>query len=709
MRAAFALLILGSAIPASAQELGGGNLTKLKDATAYVRWEANGTVHMGSAYLFRKSGSTGYLLTCAHVVGNAEKVTVVFQAGLPGEKSLEAKVTGKDSSRDTACLRVSDPNLPVPLELSAKTEVRETENVFVAGFPFGELISTSDKNPNISVSRASVSSIRKGNRNEVVVVQLDGNINPGNSGGPVVDSKGRVVGMAAAKVAGTNTAFAVPPEELRKFLTGRLEHVRLNPISCDGTRLRLEVVAQVVDPAGTFKSAGWSWMRSDELKTMKEEDASGVVPKASPLFKDVPLKFDEATGLARVTIEVVRAAGEGEAIMVTWQGCFVPLDGPALWMVPETESVRFKVMAFEPPVKPGDKPGDKPPVKPGDEPPAPGTGLKPADALIEKGRLQLLATVGDMVLSRDGAWLYVLDLSDGKVLKVDAETMALDSSVAIPDSPVCMALQPKSETLMVASRVAASTGAHDDSGKGRLFSVNATTMKITSTMDLAGDPFDVDVSASGIAYVSITMARDLLVVDPARKSSDKAQISTEMSRVHVHPDGTRIYIGTGFSSGDFVCMSTTREPQGKYPNYSCYSYRADNRDQSGGEHVLSPDGKFLIGSRGTALRLAKGGKEADMKPLAKLDPWISAAAAPGCATLVTATREGFLKFITLGSFDLTKSVPAGGICTHLAMDPAKNRLYAHLAPLRDNALQREDTRPGLKCRIPGDLVVWSLK
>lgn len=700
MKRILVLLLAVAALPARAQELSSATLAKVKDGTAYVRYESAGTVHMGTAFVFRKSGDTAWLLTCEHVVSGADKVTVIFQAGLPGEKSLEAVVTGKDSARDVACLRVKDSSLPAPLELSTKTEIRETENVFVAGFPFGEQLATSDKAPNISISKSSVSSLRRGTKNEVVVIQLDGNVNSGNSGGPVVDAKGRVIGVAAAKVSGTNTAFAIPLEEVRSALRGRIRSVKVAPLSCDGARLRLEITAQFEDPVGMAKSVGFCWARTADVMPIKDDGDPDVVTKASQKFKDVPLKIEEGGFQAKSIIEVVRGATDPEHVAITWQACFVPSEGPPVWEEHRTEVVSFKPLAAPPPGKPGDKPAD-------DSPPA-GTAIRPPDTLTEIGEVLLYATVGDMVLSRDGASLFVLDLSDCKLLKVNTETMALEASLALMDAPVCMALQHKTDTLWIAARTKEMAPGSQDLGKGRLTAVNPTTMQAGVTMEIPVDPFDLDVSASGIAYVS-TVAGSVLVVDTAKKSSEKNQMSHDYLRLQLHPDGSRLYGGSGSSGGAFVCMTTTRELQGKYPPYPSYFWPGAGSFTEGGDFLISPDGRYLIGARGTVVRLSKGGRETDLQPVAKVDPWCSASASMFSPTFVLATREGFLKFVNIGSFELVKSVPAGGLCTHLALDPAKSRLYAHRAKPSGGWQSRADTVPGLKSRIPGHLVAWSLK
>ena len=99
-------------------------------------------------------------------------------------------------------------DLPKPIDTATAVEPSETMTVYALGFPFGEALSTTKGNPSLTVGKATVSSLRENERGEVVVIQLDGNLNPGNSGGPVVDAKGRLVGVATAGVRGAGIGLA---------------------------------------------------------------------------------------------------------------------------------------------------------------------------------------------------------------------------------------------------------------------------------------------------------------------------------------------------------------------------------------------------------------------------------------------------------------------------------------------------------------------
>ena len=332
------LLILLSA-SARAQELPSAQLAKVKDATVYVKYVAFRGLAMGSGYIFRRDGDTAWILTCDHVVKESDTVTVVFQSGRAGEKSLEAQVVARDKERDLACLRVSGEGLPAAIELSMKTEVRETESVFASGYPFGQTLATAGDNPGVAVTKVSVTSVRRDEAGEVSVVQLSGDVNPGNSGGPVVDAKGRLVGIATSRIQGTETIFVVPPEALRGFVKGRITKVACAPGAVAGGKAPVAVTVTVFDPMGKLQTSGCAWVRRDALREAPAADADGKWKAATASMKDVPLKLDPATGLATGTFEVARGGGGDVEVLV--QAWCVAADGTKAWTAPEICTAKF--------------------------------------------------------------------------------------------------------------------------------------------------------------------------------------------------------------------------------------------------------------------------------------------------------------------------------------------------------------------------------
>ena len=144
-----------------------------------------GTGH-GSGFAI---GVDGLILTNAHVVGDAKKVSIVLSNGL----EVEGDVVRRNDRRDVALIR-SPVRVPtaLPIRLGAS---KPLEKVFAIGSPLRvELQST--------VTSGIVSAVRVEERTGLKFIQSDAAISPGNSGGPLLDQNGNVIGLSAATIVG---------------------------------------------------------------------------------------------------------------------------------------------------------------------------------------------------------------------------------------------------------------------------------------------------------------------------------------------------------------------------------------------------------------------------------------------------------------------------------------------------------------------------
>lgn len=128
----------------------------------------------------------GYLVTCHHVVRDAERIIVHHQNGY-----LEATIVALDPRNDLAILKV-DGWPGRYLGLSSSSEVTHASEVLVAGFPDPTVLG---RNPKISTGIVNALS---GVRDDPRFIQISAPVQPGNSGGPLLSPSGRVVGVVAA-------------------------------------------------------------------------------------------------------------------------------------------------------------------------------------------------------------------------------------------------------------------------------------------------------------------------------------------------------------------------------------------------------------------------------------------------------------------------------------------------------------------------------
>jgi S1-C subfamily serine protease len=151
---------------------------------------------LGSAVVFT---GDGFLLTNAHVVGQANGGTAAFSDGT----SVPFRVVGADPLSDLAVLRANGET-PAPADLGEADRLVVGQLVVAVGNPLGLAG---------SVTAGVVSALGRSlpARGRVIedVIQTDAALNPGNSGGALADAQVRVVGINTA-VAGVGLGMAVP-------------------------------------------------------------------------------------------------------------------------------------------------------------------------------------------------------------------------------------------------------------------------------------------------------------------------------------------------------------------------------------------------------------------------------------------------------------------------------------------------------------------
>ncbi len=149
--------------------------------------------------------SDGYILTNAHVVDSATKVTVK----LTDRREFAAKVIGVDESSDVAVIKIEGKNLPV-VRIGDVSLVRPGQWVVAIGSPFGF-----ENSVTAGVVSATARAMNNGSpTNYVNFIQTDVAVNPGNSGGPLFNLNGEVIGINSQIYSSTGSyaglSFAIP-------------------------------------------------------------------------------------------------------------------------------------------------------------------------------------------------------------------------------------------------------------------------------------------------------------------------------------------------------------------------------------------------------------------------------------------------------------------------------------------------------------------
>jgi len=167
-------------------------LAKVQPAVVRINIGSNRGDASGSGFIV---ADDGVIVTNAHVVEGADKITVILDGG----DEEPAEVRGVDAADDLAVVKIARTGLPT-VELGDSDTLQVGDSVVAIGSALGL-----EGGPSVTsgIVSALERSIETNNRTLLPnMIQTDAAINPGNSGGPLVDAGGRVVGI--------NTAIANP-------------------------------------------------------------------------------------------------------------------------------------------------------------------------------------------------------------------------------------------------------------------------------------------------------------------------------------------------------------------------------------------------------------------------------------------------------------------------------------------------------------------
>ena len=154
----------------------------------------------GSGFILE---SDGYIITNAHVVGEADSIIVK----LADKREFQAKLLGIDRRTDVALLKIDAKDLQA-VKLGKPKNIKVGEWVAAIGSPFGL-----ENTMTVGVVSAKGRALPQ-QENYVPFIQTDVAINPGNSGGPLFNTNGEVIGINSQIYSRTGgymgLSFAIP-------------------------------------------------------------------------------------------------------------------------------------------------------------------------------------------------------------------------------------------------------------------------------------------------------------------------------------------------------------------------------------------------------------------------------------------------------------------------------------------------------------------
>jgi len=150
----------------------------------------------GSGWVFDQQG---HIVTNAHVVRGAQRISLQFQDG----RTVDADMIGYDTATDVAVIQAKTTEGLFPVRRAVGDTLRQGDRVFAFGSPFGFKFSMSEgivsglgRDPRSVIGQSGYTNF----------IQTDAAVNPGNSGGPLVDARGLLVGMNVAIATGARSS-----------------------------------------------------------------------------------------------------------------------------------------------------------------------------------------------------------------------------------------------------------------------------------------------------------------------------------------------------------------------------------------------------------------------------------------------------------------------------------------------------------------------
>jgi hypothetical protein len=205
----------------------------------------------------------GYVITNHHVIEGCQKVVVYYKG-----KELPVTVVTYDTQNDLALLK-GDFRPQTVFALSGN-QPELLQDVYVAGYPFGNKISSS-----VKVTKGIISSLT-GIGNNFSNIQIDAALQSGNSGGPILDEMGNIVGVAVSKldakymydnfgIIPENTNFGIKASVVRNVL----ESNEVSNPSANRSEISKSQLGKMIS-SGTYYISCWMTMAQvEKLRTKK--------------------------------------------------------------------------------------------------------------------------------------------------------------------------------------------------------------------------------------------------------------------------------------------------------------------------------------------------------------------------------------------------------------------------------------------------------
>lgn len=186
------------------------------------------TVSEGSGVIYKKSGSTAYIVTNNHVVSGSNALKVIMSNG----KEVSATIVGTDSTTDLAVLKIAANNVSSVASFGNSNDIAAGQDVLAIGSPMGSEYANTVTKGIISAKKRTIKA--SSSAPATSVIQTDAAINSGNSGGPLINMAGQVIGINSMKLSSNGEGssvegmgFSIPSNEVVKVINQLVAHGKI--------------------------------------------------------------------------------------------------------------------------------------------------------------------------------------------------------------------------------------------------------------------------------------------------------------------------------------------------------------------------------------------------------------------------------------------------------------------------------------------------
>lgn len=265
---------------------------------AIVRLEAGDYVGTGMII-----DSTGYILTCNHLIEGAESVTATLYDG----RRYEATVVSQDEQKDLGIVRIDAAGVSFPcVTLGSSEQLKSGEEILAIGYSMGLEGET-------TVSKGIVSAFR--NFDGVDLIQTDAAVNPGCSGGPLLNFKAEVVGVLVGRWPGEDIqgmGFAVSASSAKSFISETTTLVNQEETVRNTEQILLELEEETFRLINLERQErGISQVQWDEALHLGARKHSQDMEREGRLYHDAGGMFAECCFYGPYIYAIPQAAVEG--------------------------------------------------------------------------------------------------------------------------------------------------------------------------------------------------------------------------------------------------------------------------------------------------------------------------------------------------------------------------------------------------------------